>query len=155
MRFLTLLGRALALRCPLCGQGKLFCGWLRMNNECPQCGLKFEREPGFFLGSIYINYGLTAAIVAIAYPLLLFQWHVPEKPLLLGAVTFTVVFPILIFPWARSIWLAFDQWHDPREMESGNSVETGISKHQAPSTKSQTNQNDKGSNDRSEETESF
>jgi len=119
MRFLKLLGRALGLRCPLCGQGRLFRGWLRMNKECPHCGLTFEREPGFFLGSIYINYGLTAAIVAIAYPLLLFQWQVRETPLLLGAITFTVVFPILLFPWARSIWLGFDQWHDPREGESG------------------------------------
>ena len=78
------------LRCPLCGEGKLFRGWLRMNAECPHCGLKFEREPGFFLGSIYINYGLTALIAAITYPVLLFQWQVPETPLLLGAVAFTV-----------------------------------------------------------------
>jgi len=90
-----------------------------MNDECPHCGLKFEREPGFFLGSIYINYGLTALIVAITYPLFLFQWQVPETPLLLGAVAFTVIFPILLFPWARSLWLGFDQWHDPQEGETG------------------------------------
>jgi uncharacterized protein (DUF983 family) len=119
MRFFTLFGRALRLHCPVCGQGKLFCGWLQMNKECPHCGLKFEREPGFFLGSIYINYGLTAVIVTIAYVLLLLVWQVPEKPLLLGAIAFTVVFPILLFPWARSIWLGFDQWHDPREGEVG------------------------------------
>jgi Protein of unknown function (DUF983) len=90
-----------------------------MNEKCPHCGVKFEREPGFFLGSIYINYGLTALIVAIAYPLLLFVAGVPETPLLIGAVAFTVFFPIFIFPWARSIWLGFDQWHDPREGEVG------------------------------------
>src|SRR5262245_11384205 len=118
MRFLTLLGRALRLRCPLCGQGKLFRRWLRMHEKCPHCGVKFEREPGFFLGSIYINYGLTALIVAIAYPLLLFVGNVPEKPLLIGAVAFTVGFPILLFPWARSLWLAFDQWYDRRQSES-------------------------------------
>src|SRR5213082_1467640 len=103
-----LLGRALRCRCPLCGQGKLFRGWLWMNNQCPHCGATFEREPGFFLGSIYVNYGLTALIMTIAYPLLLFVWGVPETPLLIGAVTFTVIFPILIFPWARSIWLGFE-----------------------------------------------
>jgi hypothetical protein len=86
-----------------------------MYERCPHCEVKFEREPGFFLGSIYINYGLTALIVAIAYPLLLFVWNLPERQLLLGAVAFTVIFPILIFPWARSLWLGFDQWHDPRE----------------------------------------
>jgi len=88
-----------------------------MHERCPHCNVKFEREPGFFLGSIYINYGLTALIVAVAYPLLLFVWNVPERQLLVGAVAFTVIFPILIFPWARSLWLGFDQWHDPREGE--------------------------------------
>jgi hypothetical protein len=89
-----------------------------MHERCPHCDVKFEREPGFFLGSIYINYGLTALIVAVAYPLLLFAWNVPERQLLLGAVAFTVIFPILIFPVARSLWLGFDQWHDPREGEN-------------------------------------
>jgi Protein of unknown function (DUF983) len=88
-----------------------------MNERCAHCAVKFEREPGFFLGSIYINYGLTALIVAVAYPLLLFVWNAPERPLLMCAVTFTVLFPILIFPWARSLWLGFDQWHDPQEGE--------------------------------------
>jgi uncharacterized protein (DUF983 family) len=119
MRFLILLGRALRLRCPFCGQGKLFRGWLRMNDKCPHCGVTFEREPGFFLGSIYINYGLTALIVAVVYPVLLFNGIVKETPLLIGAVSFTVLFPILLFPWARSLWLAFDQWHDAREGETG------------------------------------
>src|SRR5947208_11815222 len=101
MRFFTLLRRALARRCPLCGQGKLFRGWLLMNKECPHCGLKFEREPGFFLGSIYINYGLTAVIVTFAYVFLLLVWRVPETRLLIGAIALTVVCPIFLFPWPR------------------------------------------------------
>jgi hypothetical protein len=90
-----------------------------MHNECPHCGVKFEREPGFFLGSIYINYGLTALIVAIAYPVLLFNGLAKDTTLLIGAIAFTIVFPLLLFPWARSLWLGFDQWHDPREGEIG------------------------------------
>lgn len=89
-----------------------------MHAHCPHCGLKFEREPGFFLGSIYVNYGLTALIVTIVYPMLLFGWGWPETPLLVGALIFTVLFPVLVFPWARSLWLGFDQWRDPRGGES-------------------------------------
>ena len=113
-RFWKLLGRAIRLRCPICGEGKLFGNYLRMEKNCSHCGLKFEREPGFFLGSIYINYGLTAVIVAVAYPILLFNKVVAETPLLVGALAFTLVFPILLFPFARSLWLGFDQWQDPR-----------------------------------------
>jgi uncharacterized protein (DUF983 family) len=117
-RFWMLLGRALRLRCPLCGQGRLFRRWLLMHERCSHCGVKFEREPGFFLGSIYINYGLTALIVAIAYPVLLFNKLAAERHLLIGALVFVVLFPLLLFPWARSLWLGFDQWHDPREGET-------------------------------------
>jgi uncharacterized protein (DUF983 family) len=119
MRFFTLLGRALRLRCPVCGDGKLFRSWFAMHQACPRCGAIFEREPGFFLGSIYINYGITVLIVSIAYPILLFNGIVAKTPLLIGALAFTLVFPMLVFPWARSLWLGFDQWRDPRPGEEG------------------------------------
>ena len=114
-RFFLLVGRALLLRCPYCGRGKLFRGWFAMHDQCESCGRSFQREPGFFLGSIYFNYGLTALIVAIVYPVLLFGYGLPETPLLVGAGIFTLLFPMLFFRHARSLWLGFDQFADPRE----------------------------------------
>jgi hypothetical protein len=61
---------------------------------------------------------LTALIVSIVYPVLLLSGTINETPLLIGAVTFIVVFPMLLFPWARSLWLGFDQWNDPRDGET-------------------------------------
>lgn len=118
MQFWTLLRRSLLLRCPYCGQGKLFAGWLKMLDRCPNCGLKYEREPGFFLGSIYINYGLTALLVSVAYPVLSFNEIVPKAPLLFAAFVFVVLFPILFFRHARALWLGFDQWYDPRKPDN-------------------------------------
>jgi uncharacterized protein (DUF983 family) len=106
--------RGLRLRCPLCGRGKLFRGLFRMHETCSNCGIKYEREAGFFLGSIYINYGLTALVVAVAYPILLFNKVVAERALLLSALAFVLVFPLVFFRFARSLWLAFDQYWDPR-----------------------------------------
>lgn len=114
-RFFLLVGRALLLRCPFCGQGRLFSGMFRMISTCSTCGKTFEREPGFFLGSIYFNYGLTALIVSIVYPLMLFGYELPETPLLVGAGVFVLLFPVIMFRHARSLWLAFDQFADPRE----------------------------------------
>lgn len=116
-RFLKLVGRAMRLACPLCGQGGLFRNWFVMHERCPHCGVKYEREPGFFLGSIYINYGLTALIATIVYPVLLIGWGWPKEPLLAGTLAFVVIFPMLWFPWARSLWIGFDQWRDPRDGE--------------------------------------
>src|SRR5689334_22701285 len=46
----------LARRCPRCGEGKVYCGLVSMNATCPVCGLRFEREPGYFVGSMYVSY---------------------------------------------------------------------------------------------------
>jgi uncharacterized protein (DUF983 family) len=119
MRFFTLVGRALRLRCPLCGQGKLFRDWFRMHEQCPHCHVSLEREPGFYLGSIYINYGITCVIALAAAFVLRFRYDIPQTSLLFGALAFTLLFPLLVFPWARSLWLGFDQWRDPREGERG------------------------------------
>jgi hypothetical protein len=45
--------------------------------------------------------------------------------LLAGALAFVVVLPILIFPWTRSLWMGFDQWHDPRDGEVGTRETSG------------------------------
>ena len=119
MRFRTLLWRALRLRCPLCGQGKLFRNWWIINHECSKCHADFQREPGFYLGSIYYNYGLTAIIIAIAYPLLWFSGAMSNDALLYSSLAFMLLFPLWFFRYARSLWLGFDQFCDPRDGEQG------------------------------------
>ena len=37
------------------------------------------REPGFYLGSIYVNYGLTAVLITAAYFLLFFTTEIPTR----------------------------------------------------------------------------
>jgi hypothetical protein len=90
-----------------------------MHERCPHCEVKFSREDGFFLGSIYINYGLTSLIVAIVYPLLLFKYRFNEQMLLWACFAFVIVFPMLFFPHARALWLGFDQYWDPRPGTEG------------------------------------
>jgi len=38
-----------------------------MAPECGRCGYSSKREPGFYLGSIYINYGVTAIATILLY----------------------------------------------------------------------------------------
>ena len=55
--------------CPHCLKGKVFkekniffrVGFPKMNDYCPHCNFKFEKEPGYFFGAMYLNYGLTVA----------------------------------------------------------------------------------------------
>ena len=114
-RFWPLVFRSLRLRCPVCGKGRLFKSWFKMYDACPNCEAVYEREAGFYLGSIYVNYGLTALIVAIGYPLLLFNQVVEENALLLIALAFSILFPIGFFRYARALWIGFDEFCDPRD----------------------------------------
>lgn len=107
------------MRCPLCGQGRLFRGLWSINDQCAKCKADFRREGGFYLGSIYINYGLTTVIVAVVYPLLLFTRTMSNDALLWCSLAFMLLFPMWFFRYARSLWLAFDQFCDPREGEEG------------------------------------
>jgi ribosomal protein S27AE len=113
-QYLLLLGRALRLRCPRCGEGMLFTNWYHMRQRCDWCGLIYEREPGFFLGSIYVNYGLTALLTTAAYVALFATDAASPDALLWGLAGFCIVFPAWFFRYARSLWMAFDQLWDPR-----------------------------------------
>lgn len=112
------MSRAWRLRCPRCGRAPLFKSWFRMHAECAHCHLRFEREPGYFLGSIYINYGLTALLVTVLYLALFGSGRVPAQTALWIVTGFALVFPIWFFRYARSLWLGFDQFWDPSGGES-------------------------------------
>jgi uncharacterized protein (DUF983 family) len=114
----TILGRALRLRCPVCGQGKMFRGLMSMNKRCSSCGLWFERAPGYFLGSIYVNYGVTTVISMVVYLVPMVIRGRPVTWLLAPVFAFCIVFPVFFFRYARSLWLAFDHYlspFDPKE----------------------------------------
>jgi uncharacterized protein (DUF983 family) len=109
----VVLARSLRLRCPTCGEGRVFRGWFRMAERCETCGLPFDRGPGFFLGSIYFNYGLTVLIVTVGYLSLWLGAGVSPDRLLWIAAAFAVLFPLWFFRWARSLWIGFDRYWDP------------------------------------------
>jgi len=106
-------GRALRLRCPWCGEGKLFERGFRMHARCSGCGFKFEREGGYFLGSIYVNYGV-AIVVALALHLpMQYVWFVPIALQIAVLVTVVAGIGFGFFRHARALWLAFDLRFDP------------------------------------------
>ena len=71
MTFWETVGRGLRLRCPRCGEGKLFKGLFAMADACSSCGLDFQREQGYYIGAMYINYGMTTLILlGVSLPLI-------------------------------------------------------------------------------------
>jgi uncharacterized protein (DUF983 family) len=112
-RLIVLVARGLRLRCPACGRGKIFCGWFTMHDACPRCSRPFQRGPGFFLGSIYFNYGVTALLVIVVYFTCFFSEALTDRQLFLVTIALALLFPVWFFRYARALWIAFDELWDP------------------------------------------
>jgi uncharacterized protein (DUF983 family) len=99
--------RGLTNRCPNCGGRTLFKpGTLfAVNPACPRCGLKIEKDEGFFLGSMALNYGVTTAgflapVAVLAYGrIITIPWAVGL------AAAGAIVLPVLFYRSSRSWWL--------------------------------------------------
>ena len=101
------------LRCPRCGVGRLYEKPFKMYGNCSHCGLKFEREQGYFIGAMYINYAATVAIAVPGYFLLdAFTAMTINQQLALW-VPFAVIFPLVFFRHSRSLWLVLDHFFNP------------------------------------------
>ena len=103
--------------CPRCRAGKIFrksAFWFpAMHERCPACGLKFEREAGYFLGAMYIGYGLALAAISVLTVLLwlLVRWPF-QKSVIAGVLLFVPLAPFLTVM-ARVLWIYLDQTVDP------------------------------------------
>jgi uncharacterized protein (DUF983 family) len=109
------LRRALGLRCPRCGGAPLFDGLVRMRPRCGACGLVFERETGYFIGAIYINYAVTVGLALAGY-FALEAWWAPPVGWQVGLWSlFVVLFPLWSFRYSKALWLGLDHLVDPAE----------------------------------------
>ena len=112
-RMLQMLGHGMRLRCPRCGIGRLFEKPFKMYEHFTYCDLKFEREQGYFIGAIYINYAATVAIAVPGFFLLDAFTGINIDQQLTLWVPFAVIFPLLFFHHARSLWLVMDHYFNP------------------------------------------
>ena len=84
-----------------------------MRDPCQQCGRRFNRAPGYLLGSIYFNYGATALLVVVIYFSAYLSGLLAGKSLLVLLTLFSLLFPLWFFRYARGLWIAFDELFDP------------------------------------------
>jgi len=110
------LAAAIAGQCPRCRRGSIFRGRLAMNDTCPACGLRFEREAGYFTGAMYVSYvlalpvmGMCAGAVYLIAPGLSFGATIGVAALLFAP------FVPAIFRYSRILWIHLDQTVDPSE----------------------------------------
>jgi hypothetical protein len=99
--------RGLTNRCPNCGERTLFkAGTLfEVNRSCPSCGLPIERDEGFFLGSMSLNYGVTILLYLVPVTILGLTRVISAQAALIAGVAGAILFPALFYRSSRSWWL--------------------------------------------------
>jgi uncharacterized protein (DUF983 family) len=108
-------------RCPRCRIGgifrySIFRGFPKMFERCPVCDLKFEREPGYFLGAMYFSFALGVLVMA---PIAVLLWYLTgwwiTKVILWAAILFLPFAPTITL-FARVLWIYLDQRIDPEPL---------------------------------------
>lgn len=99
-------------KCPKCGEGQVFATkgniflfrMPKMNKSCPCCGHYFEKETGYFFGSMYVSYALAVAEMIGAY--LIMQFFIKD---FLQTVIIIGVLAVLLstfnFRLSRMLWI--------------------------------------------------
>jgi uncharacterized protein (DUF983 family) len=115
------LASILQQRCPRCRIGRIFQssifrGFPKMCERCSICDLKFEREPGYFLGAMYFSFALGVLVLAPLAAVLWFftGWWI-TKIILWAAILFLPFAPTITL-FARVLWIYLDQRIDPEPL---------------------------------------
>lgn len=101
-------------KCPKCHQSKVFISgpyqlkkFDKMNESCACCGLKYEKEPGFFQGAMYVSYALMAGWFIITWGVDRFFINAEIGSYLTFFITSIILFMPLTFRISRLLWLNF------------------------------------------------
>lgn len=100
-------------RCPQCREGKMFKypffrvdKFDQMHSNCPVCNLRYEVEPGFWYGAMFVSYAFSILILAVLGVVL--YWFFNDPPIMGYIIPITVISLISVpfnFRISRSIFL--------------------------------------------------
>ena len=113
------IARGLTNRCPNCGghalfkPGKLF----ELADACPDCGLKFEKDDGFYLGAMSLNYGVTLVGCLVPVALLWYGGVLSGRWAAGLAIGGSILLPALLYrssrSWQLMLYYSFFPQHLP------------------------------------------
>ena len=87
---------------------------LKMNDNCSHCGLKYQIEPSFFYGAMYVSYGLNVAvgIAAFIVSFVFFGASIGESFIAI-VITLIVLFPFVL-RLSRNLYINMFVSYDPK-----------------------------------------
>ena len=86
---------------------------LEMHEHCNHCGLKYQIEPSFFYGAMYVSYGVNVALGILTfiatYPIL----HLSLKATFISIIAAIVLLYPVVLRWSRNIYINMFVSYDP------------------------------------------
>ena len=86
---------------------------LKMNETCSHCGLKYQIEPSFFYGAMYVSYGLNVAIGIAAFIISYLFFGASIKTSFIIIIATLIVFFPIVLRWSRNIYINMFVSYDP------------------------------------------
>lgn len=104
--------RMISEKCPHCGKGQVFKKKEHffqlpvMYDRCTNCNYLFDREPGYFLGAMYISYGLAVFQGIITFLIChYFFENMSSLALCLSLVSVILLFSMRNYRWSRVFYM--------------------------------------------------
>lgn len=125
---------AVGNKCPQCHQSNVFKSnnvfnlkqFDKMNDSCAVCGLKYEKEPGYFYGAMYVSYALMVGwfVVSWAIDTLLIKSEIWKY--LTFFVSSIILFMPLTFRISRLLWINFFVKYDKNKISNNSNITKSI-----------------------------
>lgn len=100
------------MKCPRCQEGEFYTSHPydlknagNLHEHCSQCGLKYEIEPGFYQGAMYVSYALGVALFVTLWVSfnLFFPWLSTGAQVTIVAVSSLLLTPYM-YALSKIIW---------------------------------------------------
>jgi uncharacterized protein (DUF983 family) len=87
---------------------------LKMNENCSHCGLKYQIEPSFFYGAMYVSYGLNVAVGIAAFIISFVVFKSNLKIAFVAIIASLIISFPLILRLSRNIYINMFVSYDPK-----------------------------------------
>lgn len=87
----------------------------KTNINCDYCAESFLREPGFYIGAMYVSYALTVAMTVTAFVGFILIFDFELEYVLAGLILAIIVLLPILFRTARIMWINIFVKYDPEK----------------------------------------
>lgn len=99
------LKRTFKNRCPRCGEGRVLKDVYSREQSCSVCKLEYNRENGFFLGGVPVNYVLICTFWIVPWLAAYFFDLAPVILVVVMSILGAVAFTYLGYAYCQCLWL--------------------------------------------------